>query len=525
MAQHLAFHMHHQGPDQGREVEELVVKKSLREEVEFKPRIDEFLGQARQRGSVLEERDGAYRFIHLAFQEFLVARYLKEVIGSEGREAILTLISDHLDDPWWREPILLLVGYLAANAAKPGRDFLGVLAKAGTTANAQFSAAELAATAALEWRDSGESMRQSCAKGIADLLSDGNLQIQAQPAVRARAGERLSQLGDPRFDPQRFFLPADAMQGFVNIPTDLDFKIGTRKRDAKRVAKVIGSEVDKDEINDELTPTPEFYIGRYLVTVAQFRTFVEATQFEIGDSDASRDPDSRPVRYVNWHEALAYCDWLNGQFATSLALADSDVARMVRERRWRVTLPSELEWEKAARGNVRDTIFPWGDEPDSKRANYDDTGIGATSAVGCFPENGLGLSDMIGNVWEWTRSRFEPYPYEIDDGREELESSNDEQRVVRGGSFGDRHDYARCASRSRGHPDARNYDLGFRVVLCGLPLLFSSALRRSGPSRSELQTLEGVRGRLPPQRPKRVFLGYYDYAEWRHSVRRSGYSA
>ena len=471
MAQHLAFHMHHQGPDQGREVEELAVKKSLRKEAEFKPRIDEFLGQARQRGSVLEERDGAYRFIHLAFQEFLVARYLKEVIGSESREAILALIMDHLDDPWWREPILLLVGYLAANAAKPARDFLGALAKAGTTANAQFSAAELAATAALEWRDSGESMRQSCAKGIAELLSDGNLQIQAQPAVRARAGERLSQLGDPRFDPQRFFLPADAMLGFVNIPADPDFKIGTRKRDAKRVAKVIGSEVEKDEINDNLTPTSACYIGRYLVTVAQFRTFVEATQFEFGDPDALRNTASSPVRYVNWHEALAYCNWLSERFATSSALADSNVARLVREHQWRVTLPSELEWEKAARGNVRDKIFPWGDEPDPNRANYDDTGIGATSAVGCFPENGFGLSDMIGNVWEWTRSRFQSYPYEMRDGRNDLESNEGEKRVVRGGSWDYHHVYARCAARVWLHPDDRSYGIGFRVVLRSPPVL------------------------------------------------------
>ena len=75
MAQHLAFHMHQQGRDQGREIEELALKKALREEADFKPRIDDFLGDARQRGSVLEERDGAYRFIHLALQEFLVARY------------------------------------------------------------------------------------------------------------------------------------------------------------------------------------------------------------------------------------------------------------------------------------------------------------------------------------------------------------------------------------------------------------------------------------------------------------------
>ena len=164
--------------------------------------------------------------------------------------------------------------------------------------------------------------------------------------------------------------------------------------------------VNDNEINDALTPTPEFYIARYPVTVAQFRAFVEATGFEIGDADALRDPDSRPVRWVSWHEARAYCDWLNNQLATSPVLAKSEIARLVRERQWRVALPSELEWEKAARGGLPDAVFSWGDTPDPNRANYVDSGIGDTSAVGCFSANGFGLHDMIGNVWEWTRSLY-----------------------------------------------------------------------------------------------------------------------
>ena len=82
----------------------------------------------------------------------------------------------------------------------------------------------------------------------------------------------------------------------MRIPADPEFRIGTRKADAKRVAGIIGAAVPDDEINDAPTPTPEFYIARYPVTVAQFRAFVEATGFEIGDADALRDPDSRPVR-------------------------------------------------------------------------------------------------------------------------------------------------------------------------------------------------------------------------------------
>ena len=468
MAQHLAFHMHQQGHDQGREIDEPSLKTIFRKEADFKPRIEEFLSHARQRGSVLEERDGAYRFIHLAFQEFLVARYLREVIGGEGREAILAALEERLDDPWWREPILLLGGYMATHAAKSARDLLVALAKAGATPNARFSAAELAGTATLEWRESGEAIRGDCALRIVGLLNDTATLLDSKPVVRARAGDTLARLGDPRFDSRRYFLPADPMLGFVHIAADPAFKIGTRKADEKRIEKFIGLEVSGDEINDKPTPTREFYIARYLVTVAQFRAFVEATQFQLRDEDALRDPDNRPVRYVSWHEALAYCDWLNSVFATEPALAGNEMARLVCNHGWRVTLSSELEWEKAARGNLRDKVFPWEDEPDPNRANYDDTGIGTTSTVGCFPANDFGLHDMIGNLWEWTRSHHAPYPYQANDGRETLEGSK--SRVVRGGSWDDDPRYARCASRLRVRPGGRSGVIGFRVVLRSSPV-------------------------------------------------------
>jgi predicted NACHT family NTPase len=170
MAQLLAFHMHQQGRDQGREIDEPSLKEALSTEAEFKPRIEDFLTHARQRGSVLEERDGAYRFIHLAFQEFLVARFLHEVRGGDGREAILAFLDDRLEDPWWREPVLLLVGYTAVNSAKSARDFVEALAKAGKSPNARVAAAELAGASALEWRERGATLRAYCAQCIVDLL-------------------------------------------------------------------------------------------------------------------------------------------------------------------------------------------------------------------------------------------------------------------------------------------------------------------------------------------------------------------
>ncbi|MBL8425264.1 MAG: SUMF1/EgtB/PvdO family nonheme iron enzyme [Candidatus Accumulibacter phosphatis] len=473
MAQQLAFRMHQQGTDQGREIEEPALRAILRAEPEFQPRLDDFVRHARQRGSVLEERDGAYRFLHLALQEFLVARYLSEVIGRDSREAMLSFLAERIEDSWWREPILLLAGYQATHAARSARDFLRALAETGSVGNAQFSAAELAATAALEWRESGELLRNDCARRIVTLLSDADALATSRPTVRARAGDRLAQLGDPRFDAQRCHLPADDMLGFVRIAADPGFVIGTRRQDAARVAKNMKRKVGDDEINHTPTPTPEFYIARYPVTVAQFRTFVEATGFAIGDAyaDALADADSRPVRWVSWHEALAWCDWLNEVLTQGRSFAGSPIARLVREHGWRVALPSELEWEKAARSGLSAAVFPWGDDADPNGANHGDSGIGDTSAVGCFAANGFGLFDMVGNVWEWTRSLYLDYPYDpADPNREDLLSGNDVFRVVRGGSWINPRDFARCAYRHGNHPGLRYRGLGFRVVLRSSPV-------------------------------------------------------
>ena len=192
-----------------------------------------------------------------------------------------------------------------------------------------------------------------------------------------------------------------------------------------------------------------------------------------------RDADSRPIYYVSWHEALAYCEWLNEMFATSPVLESSLIAGLVRDSGWQVSLPSELEWEKAARGGLRDAVFPWGDAPDPNRANYDESGIDDTSAVGCFPANGFGLYDMVGNVWEWTRSlwgkdRETPefrYPYRPGDKkREDLRAGSEVLRVMRGGSFRNNRNFVRCAFRSRVRPLSRDDYLGFRVVLRSAPV-------------------------------------------------------
>jgi formylglycine-generating enzyme required for sulfatase activity len=459
----LAFHMHQQGLDQGREIDERALKAALAKE--DPSAVEDFICHVRDRGSLLEERDGVYRFIHLAFQEHLVARYLAEIIGGKSRADLIAFLSSRLEDPWWREPILLLAGHQARTAAV-ARDFLTELSQAGATPNARFSAVELAAAAALEWRLSGEAVRTQCAQRIAQLLATPQALQQSQPVRRARAADRLALLGDPRFDPQHWHLPADEMLGFVRIAADPHFSIGTRQCDVKRIEEVIDGEVTEDEINDALTPTPEFYIARYPVTVAQFAAFVEAAKFDLENADALRDLPTRPVRWVNWHDALAYCEWLNGMLAVALTLAKHPLARL-RERDWSVSLPSELEWEVAARGGLRDQTYSWEGDSDPNQANYEDSGIKDTSAVGCFAANGFGLCDMIGNVWEWTRSVYASYPYDPKEKKREDLKAHQGNKVLRGGAFGLGRDGAHCACRYWISPSNRFDSIGFRVVLRG----------------------------------------------------------
>jgi formylglycine-generating enzyme required for sulfatase activity len=280
-----------------------------------------------------------------------------------------------------------------------------------------------------------------------------------EPKERAEAGDTLGRLGDPRFRADAWYLPDEPLLGFVEIPEG-SFVMGSEAR-------------EREQPQHELT-LPIYYIARYPVTVVQFRAFVEDSGYEPDTQRSLQGVDNHPVRYVTWYDALEYCNWL-AQKLCEWERTPELLATLLREEGWVVTLPSEAEWEKAARGGEDKRRYPWGNDSDSNRANYDDTGIGTTSAVGCFPGGAspYGVEDLSGNVWEWTRSLWgedwqEPdfdYPYDSEDGREDLEAGDDIRRVLRGGSFLRPENLVRCASRYRGPPNFRYGHDGFRVVV------------------------------------------------------------
>ncbi len=328
------------------------------------------------------------------------------------------------------------------------------------------------------------------------------------PALgRAELGNALAKLGDPRHG---VGLRADGIPDIVwcEIPAG-PFLMGSDKaRD--------GAASDDEQPQHEVT-LPRYYISRYPVTVAQFDAFVQAGGYAEArywpEAQAAKrwqvagirsydddEPRSAPVDYgapfnlpnhpvvgITWYEALAFCRWLEEllQAAGSgmqLWKANRLTSMNMPPGAFKVQLSSEAEWEKAARGGLEipwgetgiqrenpdpARRYPWGPKPDPERANFDETRIEATSAVGCFPEGAspYGVEDLSGNVWEWTRSHWKVYPYDPTDGREDLTADDFTDRVVRGGAFYDLEGNARCAYRGWGGPNFRFRGRGFRVVL------------------------------------------------------------
>jgi formylglycine-generating enzyme required for sulfatase activity len=211
------------------------------------------------------------------------------------------------------------------------------------------------------------------------------------------------------------------------------------------------SEAYGDEMPQHSVALGEYYVGKHPVTVAQFAAFVKAT----GHTDwtaPSAGKENHPVTQVSWDDAMAFTQW-----------ASQVTGRVVR-------LPTEAEWEKAARGTDGRT-YPWGNEaPDSTRCNFDNN-MRDTTPVGKYSPRGdspCGAADMSGNVWGWTSSLLKKYPYMADDGRENPASG--EARVLCGGSFVGSAVDVRSAYRNCGVPSRRRGDGGFRVVASPIPL-------------------------------------------------------
>jgi len=207
---------------------------------------------------------------------------------------------------------------------------------------------------------------------------------------------------------------------------------------------IMGSDKgDSDERPVHTVYLDVFYIDKTEVTNAQYRQCVEA-----GTCDTPvktiyydhADYAQHPVVYVSWDDADTYCRWAGKR------------------------LPTEAEWEKAARGTDGRT-YPWGEGLDCDHAQYSECD-GGTVPVGSKPEgvSPYGALDMVGNVWEWVADWYDPGYYSQSPGRNPLGPDSGEGRVLRGGSWHSNQRFARCAYRVGGNPRYWYFYVGFRCA-------------------------------------------------------------
>ena len=546
LLQKLAYEAHAAQPDpasgQAVDIPENVLINALlsvSKREDLQPRLLE--AYLRDRAGLLIDRGGGvYTFPHRTFQEFLAACYAAD---RQRSEAMTTAARS--DPSRWREVLLLSVAHASKSYTGAVWDFVPCLCleEADTLADGRLTETEAwgahlaglaLAEVAIDPTDVGardKPVLRRVRERLLLAMRDGRL-----PAVeRAQASVSLARLGDPR----RQVLEVDAMP-FCYVPPG-PFQMGEDQEyqeDDPNIQAILNSVRPRHEVDIPYG----YWLGQYPVTNAQFQAFVEEGGYEDARNweeaiahgfwkagaaqgytwlaetrnwewrtlDRPHDYGhpfnlpNHPVVGVNWYEALAFTRWLTRrwQAAGILPGAAADVE-------WRVCLPSEAEWEKGARGGAAlpetppvaalaglPTLTPLSrlrraaaDEPawGPEQANQRSSKIEATSGVGCFPagRSPYGCEEMVGNVWEWTRSlygrydaeksrggtwTFDPlyaYPYRPDDGRERPDRDSYWGRILRGGSWADDQPWPRCGSRYLDHPDSRFDHYGFRV--CARP--------------------------------------------------------
>jgi len=421
-------------------------RERSRDRVVDERRVMDYLHQ--RSGILLADSPSLFRFPHRSYQEYLAACHLTRVRFPE------LLLSEVKADPaLWREVTLLAAGKVAATPFAAWALLEGLVPRepdAEVTREApEFLRALYAALAVGEtelWRkvqdqDAGKLERIR-------LWLERSLELGAlAPVDRAAGGRVLAHLGDRR---KGVGLRKDGLP-------EIDWEVipaGPFVMGPDRFSKTEEIEVD----------VGAFRIARWPVTNVQYEVFVSDGGYtskwrrcwtqagwkwkgerrrpkDEGASEALLLPN-HPRVVVTWYEAWAFSRWLAEKLG------------------FEVRLPSEAEWEKAARG-CDGRVYPWGEDFDATRCNVLDTGIGTTSAVGAFPSGSspYGVLDMSGNVWEWCattwRKTYEEPAVEDPEGTA--------SRVARGGSFGIGQVFARCAFRHYNLPDDADALLGFRV--------------------------------------------------------------
>ncbi|MGH7811763.1 MAG: formylglycine-generating enzyme family protein, partial [Candidatus Binatia bacterium] len=196
--------------------------------------------------------------------------------------------------------------------------------------------------------------------------------------------------------------------------------------------------------------TDHFGLGRLPVTNREYTRFVEESHMVPPPfiSDPMFSNPQQPVVGVTWDEAVLYCDWLSKRFGRSFRL------------------PTEAQWEKAARGGREGALYPWGDEPPGEKLFLGcDPVTGGPAPVGANEPNGFGLFDMSEGVHEWCSDYYDYNYYGYSPEQNPAGAASGTRRSSRGGSWRHKIKFSRCAARSSLPPSFRYADYGFRVAM------------------------------------------------------------
>lgn len=438
-------------PDLHRKLEEIYTQRN---DPNPEAASRQFLSDVREHAALLLERGAdEYGFIHLTFEEYLAAVAL--ALKAQGDPApVVATLSVHIGEQAWREVTLLAVSYIGIIQNLPRVAWLVVEGLAVVQAGAPAEAAVLAGEAALDALPDG--IAPESAARVIESLIPAMQDPAAKPDLRRRAGLALGKLG----------WKPDDLDAFVKI---------------KPGKFIVGSDDELDSPRREEEIEYPYWMAKYPVTNMQFDRFINSDGYEnpawwgkngwdwrtgkydskakdfVKDIISERKLEERncpyywdnqslnaplmPVVGVTWFEAQAYCNWLNSR------PLDIDLPKG-----YAVRLPTELEWERAARfSDGRD--YPWLGDFDFSRANVSEEfgrGIPMT-AVCTYPlgQSQEGIFDLSGNVWEWSADWYEKGQY----------------HSLRGGSFADNRGHASCTTRDWYVPDYFSYVISFRCVI------------------------------------------------------------
>jgi len=445
-------------------------------------RADGFLAEEELDSGIIVRRGHQLKFWHLTFQEYLAAQALAGRTDSE--RTTLLLAPDGTQTPAlyrseWRETILLLGGVLWLQGQDRVDDLvaavIGALGKQPTRA-ARARAAGVLGALVRDLDPFGYRPADPRYAGILDaaLAVFDPAQADAIPlADRIAAAEALAQAGDPRLGwahPERW----------VELPGGR-LLMGAQQEDQR--APGYDPEAFDDEAPVHEVRIAGFGIARFPVTVAEFAAFLEDENhanpvwWQAGGADQPALPEdwenqqahpTRPAVGVAWYQAMAFCAWLTDQLRRPQGAKGAILLPADRE----VRLPTEAEWEYAARGEGG-RRYPWGDAaPDAQRANFDEAKVGSPSPVGVFPCGATpeGVLDLAGNVWEWCLDAYAKDAYATQQGQASpadppAQGDGGSPRVVRGGAFNLVAWFLRSSDRFRFEPVFRVQGGGFRCVL------------------------------------------------------------